>query len=328
MNIFESFETESDSCLNNYQEKYKTQKEEEDSSLTISNISNENIYRCWFFFTYSKLLEKIAPNILINYKFDKGNNIFKIGNEFSCYMIGVSKIRYKCIESENNYFIRKISWIISLDIGISVKKTYILYPITFDNRTLIKLNLEIIQNDDNEQIEFEETRDYYYNLQYSIINKIIKSMNESNKNNFIHESFISNIDFENCWKIITNFNILSNLISNDIGCNFICNGDKEKIGNFWKCNLQNYNQVVYFRIKNIRKNKKRNKWVYFLETIGTYLKVVSQQIEISVTKINKDSNQISIVIIFNDNINRNFYEYQKLKFNDIMKKIKKFMNKI
>ena len=83
-----------------------------------------------------------------------------------------------------------------------------------------------------------------------------------------------------------------------------------------------------FVLKIIRKNKKRNKWVYCLETIGTYLKVVSQQIEISVTKINKDSNQISIVIIFNDNINRNFYEYKKLKLNDIMKKIKKFMNKI
>lgn len=325
MNTLESFETDSDSWINNYQEKYKKQKEDKNSSLSISYLSNENIDRCWFFFSDTKLLEEIAPDILINYKLDKGKNIFNIGNEFSCYMIGISKIHYKCIESKNNYNIKSISWIISLDCGISVRKTYLIYPVTFDNKTLIKLKFEIIQPDDNEPIEFEETRDYYYQLQYSIINKLIKAMNESNKYHFIHESFISNMDFLKCWKTMLNFNYLSSITSFDIGHNFICNGDNQKIGNFWKCNLKNYKKVVYFRIKNIKNNKKRNKWTYCLETIGTSLEVIRQQIEISITKINNNSNQISIIIIFNDNIDRNIYEYKKKKLNDTIKKIKTFI---
>ena len=122
-----------------------------------------------------------------------------------------------------------------------------------------------------------------------------------------------------------NFNYLSSITSFDIGHNFICNGDNQKIGNFWKCNLKNYKKVVYFRIKNIKNNKKRNKWTYCLETIGTSLEVIRQQIEISITKINNNSNQISIIIIFNDNIDRNIYEYKKKKLNDTIKKIKTFI---
>lgn len=323
MNHIESFETESDSFLNNYQKEINNNS----SVLSLSYISNENINRCWFFLTDIITLGKLSKIDLINHKLDKGNNIFKIGNEFSCYAVGISKLHYKCIESENKYFIKKISWIISLDIGPSFKKTYILYPITSNNKTLIKIKFEIIQPDNkNELIEFNETRDYYNNLQYSIINTINETMNKSNEFLFIYESFISNLNFENCWNIMTDFNILSSITS-DIGENFICNGDKEKIGAFWKCNLYNYKKTIYFRIKNIEKNKKRNKWLYCLETIGTELEVVKKQIEISITKINENSSQVSINVIFKDNINKIVYEYKKKKINEVMKKIKAFMNK-
>ena len=50
-----------------------------------------------------------------------------IGNEFSCYWIGISNIHYKCIESKNDYGIRRIGWIIDLDIGFSIRKKNILF---------------------------------------------------------------------------------------------------------------------------------------------------------------------------------------------------------
>ena len=52
--MLESYETESDSCLNNYQDfDKKNYKDEKNYSLSVSYISNENIDRCWFFLVIS-----------------------------------------------------------------------------------------------------------------------------------------------------------------------------------------------------------------------------------------------------------------------------------
>ena len=189
--------------MNEIKEKKITNKKDKNYLLVVSYITEENIDRCWLFFSDIIKVQGTASNIVINYVLDKGNNTFKIGNEFSCYWIGISKIHYKCVESKNNDGIRKISWIITLDIGFSIRKTYIIYPITNNNMTLIKLNLELI-NQSNEPMDFEETREYYYKLQFTIINKIIKIMDESNEYFFIHESFIANKNYLTCWKNIIN----------------------------------------------------------------------------------------------------------------------------
>ena len=332
MKSLESYETESDSCLNNYQEiDRKTNKFiDKNTSLSVSYISDENIERCWLFFSDIILCQATASNIVIQYKLDKGKNTFKIGNEFSCYWIGISKIHYKCVESENSTWIRKITWIISLDIGFSIRKTYTIYPITNNDKTLIKLSLELIQSDNNAPIKFYETRDYYYRLQSTLINKIIKLMDVSKEYRFIHESFIAKKDFETCWKIMTNFEILSIATSRKIGENFICNGDSEKVGTFWKCNLRiwNNNKVIYFRVKKITKGKKRNKWTYCLEVIGAELFIIRQELEISVTKINKDSNQISILVKFNENINKKLYDYKKKELIETVKNIKLYIDQV
>lgn len=55
MKSLESYETESDSCLNNYQEiDRKTNKFlDKNTSLSVSYISDENIERCWLFLVIS-----------------------------------------------------------------------------------------------------------------------------------------------------------------------------------------------------------------------------------------------------------------------------------
>jgi hypothetical protein len=109
-----------------------TNKKEKKYTLVVSYITEENIDRCWLFFSDIVKVQGTSSNIVINYSFDKGNNTYKIGNEFSCYWIGISKIHYKCVESKNNYGIRKISWIINLDIGFSIRKKYIIITIRMD----------------------------------------------------------------------------------------------------------------------------------------------------------------------------------------------------
>jgi hypothetical protein len=325
--MLESYETESDSCLNNYQDfDKKNYKDEKNYSLSVSYISNENIDRCWFFFSDIILCQTIASNIVVDYKLDKGKNTFKIGNEFSCYWIGISKIHYKCVESQNNFGVRKISWIICLEIGFAIRKTYTIYPITNSDRTLIKLSLELIHPENNEPIKFDETRDYYYKLQSNLISKIANLMDKSNDFLFIHQSFIAKKDLETCWKNMINFELLSSVTSGEIGENFINNDDPEKVGTFWKCYMKKYNKYIYFRVKKVIKNKKRNRWTYCVETFGVNIFIIKQELEISVTKINKESCQISILVKFCENLDKKLYNYKKEKLNEYVKKIKLYIN--
>lgn len=302
------------------------ERKKNNKSLVVSYVSEENIDRCWTFFSDILKCEGSPSNIVINYKLDKGNNTYTIGNEFSCYWIGISKIHYKCIESKNSYRIRKITWIIVLDIGFSIKKTYFIYPITSDNGTLIKLNLELISEND-EPLNFEETKEYYYNLQNKIINKIINVMDKSKDYHFIHESFIANKDQITCWNNMINLQKLGEVTFSEIGHNFRCNDDPEKIGSFWKCELENEKEVLFILIKNIAKPKKRNTWKYCLETFGSQINNIKQSLEIDITKINNDTSQISILILFNEKISKKLYLYKKKRLKQIIQKIKIFINK-
>ena len=324
----ESYETESDSCINNYENDKKILKPEKDPALSVTYICNENINRCWRFFSDIMLYKSTISNIAINYKLNKGNNTFNVGNEFSGYWIGISNIYYKCLESKNNYGIRKISWNIALDIGYSIIKTYTIYPITANNQSLIKIKFELICPEKNEPINLEETKDYYYKLQYSILQKIVNLMEESSKYLFIHESFIVNSDFETSWGSMIDLNLLSKISSGKIGENFQFNRDREKVGTYGKCYMQKYNKYLFFRVKNISKIKKKNRWIYCLESFGAIICTIRQEVEISVTKINGNKSQIAILIKFRENIDKNSLEYKKMELIKLIKKIKLFIDKI
>lgn len=329
MKTLESYETDSDSCAINCQDNDKKLiKLGNTPSISLSHILDDNINRCWLFFSDVILSQEISKNIVIDYKLDKGNNTFIKGNEFSCYLIGISKIHYKCLESKNNYGIRKISWIIRFDIGFSIRKTYIIYPITNSNKTLIKLKLELITSESHEPVHFEETQDYFYKLQSSIMNKIVNLMDNSSKFLFIQESFIANLNAEKCWEIMTNFSLLSNISKGKIGYNFEYKGDKEKIGTFWKCHFGKYRKALFFQVNKISKNKKRNKRKYCLKTIGAELCTFKHELEISITRIDPNSSQISILIKFNESLDKNIYNYKKKELIEFIKEIKLFLNKI
>ena len=295
--------------------------------LVVSYIAEENIDRCWLYFSNVLKCEEKNSNIVKNYSLVKGRNTFMIGNEFSCYWVGVSKIHYKCIESKNSYGIRNIGWIIDLDIGFSIRKKYFIYPISNDNKTLIKLNLELIGSESHEPMDFEETREYYYKLQYTIINRIINVMNNSDEFHFIHESFIVNKNKLICWNNMIDLQKLSIATFGEIGEKFECNDDKEKIGTFWKCELKD-KKIIFIKVKNISKPKKRNTWKFCLETFGTQVNTLRQEVNIDITKISQDTTQISILIVFKEKIKKNIYDSKKKSVHEVIEKIKAFINNI
>jgi len=295
--------------------------------LVVSYIADENIERCWLYFSNVLKCEGKNSNIVQDYSLVKGRNTFMIGNEFSCYWIGVSNIHYKCIISKNNDGIRRIGWIIGLDIGFSIRKKYFIYPISNDNKTLIKLNLELIGSESHEPMDFEETREYYYKLQYTIINRIINVMNNSEEFHFIHESFIVNKNKLICWNNMIDLQKLSIATLGEVGEKFECNDDKEKIETFWKCELKN-NKIIFIKVKNISKPKKRNTWKYCLETFGAQVNTMRQEVNIDITKLNQDITQISILIVLKEKIKKNIYDSKKKSFHKVVEKIKVFINNI
>ena len=309
-------------------EKDREIKKEKNHLLVVSYITDENISRCWYFFSNILKCEGTSSSIVINYKLEKGKNTYNIGNEFSCYWIGVSNIHYKCIESKNNYTNKIISWIIKLDIGFSIKKTYLIYPITTDNRTLIKLNLELIENDGDDLIDFEKSREYYYELQKSIINKIVNIMDESKECHFIHESFIVHKSRAECWSYILDLNNISKITGDEIGMNFLCNSDPERVGDFWRYQLNKENKIIFIRIKEISKPNKRNTWEYHLETFGADLGILRQEFQIHIIKITDDKSLISFLIEYKEKITKSIYDYKKLKFKENTLKIKDYINNI
>ena len=152
-------------------------------------------------------------------------------------------------------------------------------------------------------------------------------MDKSNDFLFIHQSFIIKKDLETCWTNIINFELLSSATSGEIGESFTNNDDPEKVGTFWKCFMKKYNKYIYFRVKKVIKSKKRNRWTYCVETFGVNLFIIKQELEISVTKINHESCQISILVKFGEKIDKKLYNYKKEKLNEYVKKIKSYLDR-
>ena len=188
--------------------------------------------------------------------------------------------------------------------------------------------MEFIGNS-NEPMDFEESKDYYYKLQFSIINKIIKIMDESKEYYFIHESFIANQNQVICWNNIINLQNLIDIVNGEKGNTFLCHGDPEKIGTFWKyMKKEDKNFFIFFKVNNVTKSNKRNTWKYSLEAIGSVLRITSQEIQINVIKINENTSQISFFIKYKEKINKDTREEKKKKWNEAIKNIKNFINNI
>ena len=107
--------------------------------FSTSLIFEENIDKLWL---YLKDLSAETKNIefLDNFKLIKGENTWTIGNIFSLYWVGVSNIEIICVSTSVSRMKKKIKWKFICDIGISYYKTMILYRISTDDKTLVKLN--------------------------------------------------------------------------------------------------------------------------------------------------------------------------------------------
>lgn len=76
------------------------------------------------------------------------------------------------------------------------------------------------------------------------------------------------------------------------------------------------------------KKKKKNSWVYVLETFGAELNYINQEIRICTNKITENRTQISITHIFKQILPKDYLENFGKKKKEFMKELKKYMNNI
>lgn len=293
--------------------------------LSTSKIINEEIERVWLFFSDPFYFTKIYPDKIEKFKSKRKFSFLSIGDCYSFYWIGLANITYSCIYIENSDEQKKtISFEVNSSIDISFRKTYYLYK-TSDNKTLVKIILTKISSDKfNKEINFDSFKEFCSEIYSVLLKKMNKFIIISKEYKVNYGSFIINNSYLYTWKEITNLKKLCTYIP-EIGKNFIYKGDIFKKGTFIKYTKEN--KTNYFIVKNIFQNKKRNKWIYSIETFGSDRHLIKKNIQIGVTKINDNRTLVSLTQIFLSYINKEKYDNFQIELNNILELIKNYLSK-
>ena len=160
---------------------------DENSNLfSTSLIFEQNIDTLWLFLKDLNYIIN-AMDFFEKLQFINGNNTWNEGNIFSFNWVGLTYLEVKCIyiKSKNNKKI--ISWKAKGNIGINFYKTLCLYRITQNNKTVVKCIISRTEQK-NELIDFTDSRNYYLNTEFKILENKSKILNNMKKDIISFES--------------------------------------------------------------------------------------------------------------------------------------------
>ena len=293
------------------------------NTINYSYIIDTNIET---FYIYLKELLSLNNEDSTNYLFIKGNNKWKIGNKFIYVWSKTYKLYIQIIEMIEEYDKIKITWEIETEFGFHYIKSYNLYRVTANEQTLVKIIITFREYISYNLLSLSQKK--YFN---SFINKEAfiqksKSIEKLKENSISYESCIINTNYHEVWDFITDLKNLSNLAP-IIGTKLEIWGKPLQVGSFWKCYLKNYNKTAYLKIIKIEKNEKRNRWLYALETVGSYLFSFQQhEVEYCFTKIDEEKMQLSLVHKFSKKIDKNRLNILNVNKKDVLKRVKRYFD--
>ena len=285
--------------------------------FTTSLIFEQNIDALWLNLKDLNIMIKVM-DFYENLQFIKGKNTWKEGNIFSFNWIGLTHLEAKCIYSKSSINKKMIIWKVKGDIGINFYKTYCLYKITKNNKTLVKCIISRTEHR-NELIDFNSSRNYYLNNEFNILENTSKFLNNMKKDTVSYESCIINVSYLKVWKFITDLKKLSE-IAPAIGSKIEFSGEKLKVGSFIKYYIDVLDKTVFFKITGVEMPKKRKYWVYKLELIGINVKYIPIYIENKVTIIDENKTQLSLLHKFSYNTDKKHIETFSINKKEIIKK--------
>ena len=296
---------------------------EDDSFLfSTSLIFEQNIDKLWL---YLRNLESETTNIdfLDDFKFIKGDNTWTVGNIFSMYWIGVSRIEIKCISFKVERNKKKIKWKFKCDIGINYYKTLILYRITQCNKTLVKVIINRTEKKNN-LIDSSQSLGYYSSLQNEILRQQYKYLTNIKENIISYESCIINKNYLKVWSYIIDFKRIKDITPVEIE-NVEYKGQIDKVGSFIKFYDFLLKKTIFLKIKSYIKSEKKKTWLICFETIGSYNDYNPKISEFKLTIINNNKIQFSLLHILHYNSNKDYIKDFNIKKKEKLKISKKFL---
>ena len=290
--------------------------------FSTSLIFDENIDKLWL---YLRDLSKTIPIIdfLDEFKYIKGNNTWTVGNVCSLYWVGVSHLQIKCKYVNVNRTRKKIKWKIKCDIGINYYKTLILYRITQNGKTLVKLNITRTKKSNN-LIDFSQSMAYYSSLQYNILIKQSQYLQNIKKDIILYESCIINQNHLKIWNIITDFKKLPQITSMSYK-NIEYKGQINEVGSFIKYYDENLKKNIFFKIIGYEMSEEKKMSLCRLESIGSNNNNIAKIIEISIITINNNKSQLSLLNKFSYNSSSDYIKQFVIKKREFLKQLIKYI---
>ena len=299
--------------------KISSKKVRDDSFLfSTSLIFDENIDKLWLCFKDISF-ETSNIDFLDDFKYIKGDNTWTVGNKCSLYWIGVTHLTAKCMSVTVDRTRKKIKWKFKCDIGISYYKTLILYRITQNGKTLVKICITRTEKKNN-LVDISQSLNYYSNMQYNILLQLSKYLQSIKKDIILYDSCIINENYLKIWNLISNLKNYSHLIS-DYMSNMEFKGPINEIGSFIKYFDTKLQKTVFLKIIVYDVSNQKKCWKFSLEAIGTDIVNVPKISEIKLFIIDDNKFQISFLHKFAYNSDPEFIKNFDINKKDIFKRI-------
>jgi hypothetical protein len=244
---------------------------------------------------------------------DKGQDTWKVGNEFKGNLFGFLPFKARVEKSINLPEMKKIKWLFNIK-----RKDYLvikieLFKVTEDNTCVLLVTMKL------ENIQFLKiVEKVHKNESPNILFKNVEELLENEPINlFQYESATINAKMEDIWNIVTDYNNLCAIAPNNncfpnINIGNMSKGETKTITFF--CN--NKSEEIDITLQHKDERKGWNKWIYVITiSSGIPKKKPKQTIVIQLTKINKAECQLSFTSKFHDSV-------ETKKFNENSERIK------
>lgn len=246
----------------------------------LSLISNQGHYPCIFL---------------------KGQDTYKVGNQFKGNMSGIYPFIAKVNKSVNLPEIKKIEWLFNTPNNKYYIMRIELFKVTEDNSTVA---LNTLKFEDKES--FQEIKAKYNQINKTkMFKKIEKFLEQEPINLLKYESGIIPGKMEDIWDLVLDFNKFSKIAPNN---NYLpdINIKNLKIGEKAEASIFEKNEIRKLDITLKCKEDKPgwNKWLIVLVASGGYPKKIPKHtILFQLTKINNNECQLSLLTKFHEPIN-------------------------
>ena len=238
---------------------------------------------------------------------DKGQDTWKIGNEFKGNLFGFLPFKARVEKCVNLPEMKKIKWLFNIKSKDYLVIKIELFKVTEDNTCVLLLKMKLENVEHLKMVE----KMYKNEPPNTLFKKLEEILENEPINLFQYESATINAKMEDVWNLVTDTNNLTAIAPNNncipcINVRTMSKGETKTISYF--CN--NKLEEIDITLQHKDERKGWNKWV-FVVTIssGEPQKKPKNTIVFQLTKINKDECQLSFISKFHDSIETKKFKY-------------------